>query len=463
MSFDDREGWGGEEESNGQLAAVLLDPIGVARRRWLPMALCGAVGVLVTVVATILWQPTYRAVATVLITSQQIPKDFVKPTVSADTIANIDAMLGEVLSAENLSQLIGELNLFGASDGARLAPLIARIRESIEAGPHARPSRGAASLVYALSYGSGDPDEAARVANALAALFVDANISRRNAQARTTTQFLSKELERDEAALREQAGEISEFRRAHRGELPDELPMNLRKLDGLAAQIASLDQQIAVKQDRILSLSSYGGDAVLSENEVLLGELRRQLARETAAHTDEHPNVIALRDRIARLEEVVGGAPGQAVGSARVIDSERRDIERLQGLRARAEAEIAELNERVDRTPIVAEQLTALEQKEKVLREDYLDAMRKVEDARLAETLESAQQGGQVSILDPAVPPSTPEQPRWMIALGGLAVSVGLALGIALLLELIDPVVLGKRQIQRESESPVLGSLPYMT
>ena len=44
----------------------LLDPIGVAHRRWLPMAACLAVGLIATIIAVIAWKPVYVATSTIL-------------------------------------------------------------------------------------------------------------------------------------------------------------------------------------------------------------------------------------------------------------------------------------------------------------------------------------------------------------------------------------------------------------
>jgi len=97
-----------------------------------------------------------------------------------------------------------------------------------------------------------------------------------------------------------------------------------------------------------------------------------------------------------------------------------------------------------------------------VLRDDYTSAMRKVEQAELAENLESARQGAQVSILDNAAAPSSPKRPRWMIALGGVAGSIGFAVAVAALLELIDPVVIGASQVAKLSNKPILGTVPLV-
>ena len=454
------ESW--EDSSGPPIPHFVKDPIGAAQRRWLAMAVALGLGLLGTFFSVATWSPTYEATASVLITSQKIPDEFVQSTVPVDSLANINAMVGEIMSAEVLSGLIDTLGLFpGATDGPRI-DLINTMRGRIEASPGTSYSRrhGRDSLVFEISYTSPDRVEAAAVANALAELFVEASIRRRNLQAQETTVFLKQELERDDAELREQSRLVAAFRREHRGELPEELQSNLRKVDMLSARRESNAMQISDRENRILTLMARGGDAPLSESEVLLGELRRELARESAVHTEVHPNVIALRERIARLEQSLSGDMSLSAGQQAVVNSERRAIAMLQEQNIKLELEIAELETRIDITPEVAERLDALLQKEKVLREDYLQSLRKVEAAELAENLESARQGAQVSVLDAAQVPTRPVQPRWLVGLMGLGIALTLALGIAVLLELVDPVVVGAAQIGEVSDRPVLGALP---
>src|SRR5262249_30104625 len=196
--------------------------------------------------------------------------------------------------------------------------------------------------------------------------------------------------------------------------------------------------------------------------EILLVDLRRQLAREIAIHTDEHPNVIALRERIDRLEESNRNNP-LPPSTSRMIEDERRESARLREQRDSIEVELAALNQRVDRIPKIAEELAALEQREKVLGEDYTTAIHKVEQAELAENLEAAQQGAQVSILDKAAVPTSPKRPRSLILVAGLGGSVALAIAVAVLLELIDPVVIGASQVAKLSDRPVLGTVPLVS
>jgi uncharacterized protein involved in exopolysaccharide biosynthesis len=343
--------------------------------------------------------------------------------------------------------------------------LINLIRGHIELAPTTDSSRRfQASLLYGISFEATDPVKAAGVANALAGLFVEASIARRQNQAQRTTEFLRRALERDERELRDQSRHVSKFRQAHRGELPSELETNLRQLEMLAARRQSLVTQIAEKGNQIATLAPIASDQPPTDNEMLLDELRRQLAREVAIHTDDHPNVAALRRQVEQIKLIVAeeGARkhGPTTEVGRLIASTRREIDLLKSQLEETEATAVGLNARVERAPAVREELTALEQAEEVLRENYLDTFRKVEAAELAESLESAQQGAQVSVLDRAQPPAEPERSRPKLAVLGLMVTLALSAGLAVLLELVDPVVVSARQLEGIVGLPLLGSLP---
>jgi uncharacterized protein involved in exopolysaccharide biosynthesis len=459
-----------EEGSGGGLPAFLLDPLGVLQRRWIWMAGAVVVGLVATVVAVSFWPLRYVAQATVLFTSQQIPQEFVRSTVREDSIANINAMAGKVFAQENLVRLIEEQQLYPELRGeVPPADLARRLLRSItfdrvedySSGGRRTPEL---SIIYGVSFESDDPLRASEVANALAALFVEASISRRNEQARRTTEFLRRELARDEQELREITAKIAEFRTENRGQLPSELENSQRKLDMLAQRRQAVTAEISTRDSRISSMLSLPSEGDLSPNEVLLQEMRRQLAREIAVNTEEHPNVIASRDQVKRLEDLVAherrvGLPPSA-NVRRLVDGERQAIEALKTELVNIDTEMAEVSARVDRTPKTSEELGALEERANVLRESYLAALRKVQDAELAENLESAQQGSQVSLLDAALPPRAPEVSRWLVLLFGIAGSLGLALAVGVLLEMIDPVVVSTRQLEDIAELPVLGSLP---
>ena len=95
-----------------QLLALALDPLGVLKRRWLWMVLALVVGLVATGVFVAQLQPVYESRAKVVITSQQIPEDFVRSTVRQDSFSNINALVGEVLSNHNVQALIEKYELY---------------------------------------------------------------------------------------------------------------------------------------------------------------------------------------------------------------------------------------------------------------------------------------------------------------------------------------------------------------
>jgi uncharacterized protein involved in exopolysaccharide biosynthesis len=144
------------------------------------------------------------------------------------------------------------------------------------------------------------------------------------------------------------------------------------------------------------------------------------------------------------------------------VEAARREADLLREQLAQTDVEIRDLDARVANIPAREEELSALQQREQVLRENYLEFLRKVKEAELAENLERAQQGERVAVLDAAVPPSHPERERWKLAAAGLVASLGLGGLLAVFLEWRDPILASRAAVEAASGLPVLGSVPHI-
>ena len=102
-------------------------------------------------------------------------------------------------------------------------------------------------------------------------------------------------------------------------------------------------------------------------------------------------------------------------------------------------------------TPARQEEIAALEQKTEVLRTNYLEFLHKVQEAELAENLESAQKGEHVSVLDRATVPTSPERSRQKFLAAAALLALGCGVGVGFLLEIADPVLFSARQIEDRS------------
>jgi uncharacterized protein involved in exopolysaccharide biosynthesis len=448
--------------------SFLIDPLGVVERRWRFMAAAAAVVLVSTAGFVFQMVHSYESTATVLIT--QPSQEGAIPGAASDPIAASNAMVAEVLSQENLARTIEHYDLYASERAnAPMSEIVSQMRAAITIEPvdsFEQPS-GENSVTYAVSYRAGDRGTAAGVANTLAGLFESVGVERRSGQLRAETDLLAQQVEANEKALAEQSAAVAAFRKRNRSSLPANVASNRKQLAGLkerqAALTARIDeaaQAVATPAPEPAPSTAPAPSGSAKQQAIELVELRRQLARESAIYTDEHPNIQSLRWRIQRLETaLVGGAPKRAPVEATPEPSE--DVAALREELAGVESSIATLQARVSRTSGVGRELARLEKREGELRQVHLASLRTFEDA-VAASLASARNEAQVSILEPATLSRAPLRSRRSVLFAGLGLSLVLAAGIAVLLEWIDPVVLGTQQLHRIAGRPALGCLPRL-
>ena len=450
-----------EAQENG-LPAFVGDPMGVIRRRLRWLVASFVVGLSATVGVALLMKLHYTARATILISSQQIPKEFVRPTLPEDSFDQLNAMIGEILSREKLSGLIEKYNLYPELRGKKpMSDVAFTMRRDISVElEHGLSTDGHdSSRLMTLEFTDTNPVVAAAITNDLANLFVSENIRLRGQQAKLTTEFLRRELQRSEEALAAQNREITEFKEKYLGELPDEQAASLQRLTLLQNQRQSLATQIAEGETRVAMITSSPTNQ--TSPVAKLAEAQSRLAAELSIHTEAHPDVIALRSEIATLEkEVAQGSGGSGASATALVGAAQHQVAQLRAQLANTEAEQRELEMRVARTPARQEALSKMEEKAKVLSDNYADFLHKVKEAELAETLESAQQGERFSVIESATPPTHPNRSALKLLLMGFVGSVGLAGLAGVLLELLDPVVLDAAQMELVTDAPILGSAP---
>jgi uncharacterized protein involved in exopolysaccharide biosynthesis len=456
-----------EEASPEGLPDWIRDPVGVARRRWRGALVGLLAGLVLTAGAAWLRKPVYLAKASVLLADQQLADSLVKPTSQASPVDAMDAFTAEALSVANLKKLIEELGLYAdLRDERSPDELVAMLRGATKVDQPMTPGvprpppgmrMGDRSRVMQIGFESEDAVEAAKVANALARLFETEAARMRREKARHATEFMRRETAAAEAALREKKNEIAAYEEPHRGELPSDIENNNRRVDRLQTQREQLVSSAAEAETRLAQVvatpSSGEGTAAAQ-----LAEARAALATARSVNTETHPNVIALKRRVAQLERETGGGGGGAVAAAA-----RREVAQYREQIAATDAELDALDARIARTPSHEAELAALQQRAKALEDTYLEVLGKLTEAELAESLENAQQGARVAVIEEAVPPLRPEKGRLKIVLAGLVGSLGLAGALALLLELRDPVIATAKGVEALSGVPVLGVMPRVS
>jgi polysaccharide biosynthesis transport protein len=451
-------------ESGGfSMPAALTDPVGVVRRRWKAVGITGTLGIGALIALILVWPDQYLATSQLLVSGTTVSEEFVRPTLTSSAEEEMNGILAEVLSRESIAAIVERYVVDRWPTPATVDQLVGEVqaRTSVVTqgnlgGKRARTN----SFVFDIAFQGPDPQMAADVANALVESFTEVHMEQRTHQARLTTEFLTREMQRSEEALRQQSALLREFKQKNRGQLPEELSTKLARIDRFQAQRQSLALQLSDAESRLITLQSTSVETDARAR--ILADLQDRLAHERVVNTEEHPNVLALSRQVAALEKDMTtrrAPPSTAANSPQALEVQR-ELASLRAQMQMVEADIAKLDGEVQNTPERQEELDSLLQREQVLRTTYLDAQRKVQDARLAESLEKSQRGVQVVQLERAVPPSQPIIPRWQIFLGGLLAVTGLAVAVGVLFELLDPVILTAKELEDDTGMPPLGVLP---
>jgi len=92
-------------------------------------------------------------------------------------------------------------------------------------------------VAFTISYQGSDPGTVSLVANTLASFYIEENLKARARQATDTAEFLRVQLDDTKRRLDEQEQRVSEFKRRHLGELPQQMDANLATVEGLYTQL----------------------------------------------------------------------------------------------------------------------------------------------------------------------------------------------------------------------------------
>ena len=434
------------------------------RRKW-PALLILAAALSATVPMMQSLPNIYESTATVLVENHQTPQSLAGPWAADDLETRLRTISQQIMSRARLYELITRLNLYPELR-QRAAPetTAEQMRRAIQIQFNGirQPSGLDATVAFSLSYRGRDPETVARVTNALAALYVEENSKIREQQTTETTAFLQAQLEDAKRQLDDQERKISEYKERHMGELPEQQAANLAALE-------RLNSQVRVIMDRRDALAKGLGlpVAAVETTSARLAKLRQELADLRMRDTDEHPDVVRVKQQIADLQRqpaIDDGGRAAAEDSAHQLHDAPTAVEaELTALRNEEQAlrrAIATYEQRIETAPLREMELQQLSRDEASAKELYQSLLQRYQSAQLAERMQQ-RQGEQFRILDPAVASQQPVGPhRFRFLLMGLMGGVGAAVGMALLAEAFDTSFHTIDEVRAFTRVPVLASIP---
>lgn len=434
----------------------------------------------------------YTSSTVVLVEPPTVSKEVVPTFINEDLYHKMASMRGEILSSSRLQPIIEKLNLYPADHGkVHMEDLVDRLRKSIDVSLM-EPMTGSTDRQppgFQLGVTFDNAQTAQQICQEITSMFLAKNAERRTEQAKTTSQFLTQEVNDARAKLDEQDGKVAEFKKNHLGSTKEEQQSNLSLLAGLQAQLEAQTQAVSrAQQDKTFNetllnqqesqlKAQVSGTQSADSLEERLTTLQTQLAELLAKYTPEHPDVIKVKAQIEDTKAKIA-ATGEGNPSDKPAHGGVHETPQMQQLRARIklddasiadaskrqaqiQGQIRQLEAHIEASPIVEQQLTELNRSHQAASEHYNDLLKRQQNAEMAGELENKQQSETWRVLDPPSLPSKPSFPKKIVFLGGGgAAGLVLGLGILYLVALTDKAMYTERDVELCLKLPVLTLVP---
>ncbi|CAH0993303.1 hypothetical protein SIN8267_03451 [Sinobacterium norvegicum] len=518
---------------------TLSDYVKAIRRHKKKSMMASAIIFTICVLSALFWPPTYRSTATILIEDQDIPSDMVRSTVTTYANKQIQEIKQRAMTLNNIMDLVKKYELYSKKELDRIprSEIAEDFREDSKlevisakvVDPRSgRPTE--ATIAFTLSFEHKNPVKAQKVANDLVSIYLRENIKQREAQARNASEFLGENADSLDKEMSEYEERIADFKQEHKWSMPELFNYNMQSLERTEREVLDLDEQKTQYQRQLLKLkgqlkntSAYApailadGNAALSDTDRLKA-LRSQYGQMVSRYTENHPDVIRIKNEIKRLEDETGSKLTKPELAKRIkqissqlislekkytsqhpeVISKREQLEEIRNTAANYKStedyvldadnplyvqlqseisavELSEanttvkirlLNERAEKLRRYIAKSPEIETRyQELIRNYQLTSMKygeistKQREADIAVELESNLRAERFTLIEPPARPQMPVSPnRIAILIVGLVLSIGAGVAVALVLDMLDKSIRGNERVLK-----IAGAMPLVT
>lgn len=359
----------------------IQDYLAILSRRKVAIITTGLVVFLLGLIIALVWPPTYRSSATILIKEQEIPTELVRSTVTSFAAQRIKTISQRVMTRPNLMEIIEKYNLYVKErkrdtteevlEEMRDNIILEMISADVVDPQTGRP--GVATIAFTLAFQGSSPDSTQKVAGELTSLYLAENLKTRKDKAAETYSFLTDETTKLEERIDETGKKLAIFKEKNAHSLPSMALMNLTKLNRTESEIDGVDFELKALTERrsflesqleqinpLTNMRSATGQSILDPSSRLKA-LESELASLSAKYSELHPDLVKIKREISGLRQQTGeGVDVQ--GLAKTLTTKRSEYGALKKAYAidhpdvlRLEAEIKSLEKNIADNPVMTE------------------------------------------------------------------------------------------------------------
>jgi polysaccharide biosynthesis transport protein len=431
-----------------------------------------------------LWlPPVYQSTATILIESQQVLSDQAKQNYATERFA---ALKQVVLSNYNLIKLAEKYQLYGLDKKPDLSrvDILTTTRANITVNLlKADTEQWGDKPTFAFQITCNHYD-ANDVTNELAKLFLNENDRASKEKVTETVDFFSKEAEKRKLTLEKIEDEITSYKKTHSDSLPENKEMQVASIDRLESDLRVIQREYSATQAELRSLevSMESAKAGVGLNVPLeqsprateLDNLKLELAKQSSIYSDNHPSIRALQRKIDRIEKNSAPTP---VNASKPVSAQSLMVAKVQAQMDTAYArlnalKIEEKNVRAKSNQIEGRVIQSA-QTEGVLvnllrnydsaKAAYAEIKVKQDNSKIAKNIEMENKGERFVMTEAPLLPEKPIKPnRLLIILIGLVAAIASAIGLAVLMEMLDKRVRGVDALASIMKMQPIATIPYI-
>lgn len=458
---------------------------GMWRRRWVGLVVAWIVGMLG---AGVLWrmQDRYEATARVYVDTKSVLRPLMRDLAVEPDIDQTIAMLAKTLiTRPNIELLMrkSHLDVLPVEERERTLEMLLREIKLTGSGR---------DNVFTFSYRDVSMERARQIVQNLVALFVESDIGAKQRDTEAARDFIDSQIKHYEARLAEAETRLKEFKVRNMGVTEVSGRDYFARMTALTEELGKLMTDLrAAEQSRDALRRELDGEKLVLVPDVIvpsatpstqeidarLDTQRRQLDEHLRRYTELHPDVVATRRLIARLEEQkkleLEAAARRAATAKPTKPSADPMSQQIKLALAESEAMVASLKVRVNETqtrltqlkssatrvPQVEAELAQLNRDYEVVRRNYEALVGKREKASLSEDVES-QRLAQFRVIDPPRASNRPVFPNRRSTAPLILIAAVLAgLGASFLMTQMVPTFESARALRNITRRTVLGSV----
>ncbi len=308
-------------------------------------------------------------------------------------------------------------------------------------------------------------------------LFREENLAGGRGEMSETIKFMDQQLADRQKQLEEAEQRRSVFEAQH-PELIQGGAASLQRLEASRSDLRDIDANLAAAQSALAAINgqiagtppTLAGTGPASGPRAALAQATSDLsAMRARGLTDNHPDVIAMRNQVSALRAQVqgegnsptGGTPNPAYSSLQSIKAERQaNVQALVARRAAVVGEVSSLSSLQINNPELAAEAQRIGRDYDVLKDQYDKLLKDREELRLRGQVETERSNVKMEVIDPPTSPRNPVAPnRPVLLFGVLFLGIAAGIGTAFALAQLRSSFATASQLERSTGYPVLGTI----